>query len=73
MSEYADLIKLAAEMVRGEGMPTCFDGEFYASTPLCERRRIMKAMADVEERCKVWGIRLRNIADRLAQQHNPQP
>lgn len=64
---YSDLIKLAAELVRGQGLPTSYDdGEFFVSTPQAERRRILKAVADTEERCKAWGVRVRHIADKLS-------
>lgn len=65
---HSDLIKLAAELVRGDGLPTCFDNGFYASTPKIERRRITKAMEDVDERCRQWAVRLKTIADKLSEQ-----
>lgn len=70
---HSDLINLAAELVRGEGLPTCFENGFYASTPKIERRRITKAMDDVDERCRQWAIRLKTIADKLSQQIPPPP
>lgn len=63
---YAELINLAAELATGKGLPTYPDGEFYATTPERERRRILKAMTDVDERCKDWAVRVRAVADRLS-------
>lgn len=61
------LIQLAAKLARGEGVPREFDvSNFYASTPMAERRRIVNAINGVEETHKVWAIELRRIADELS-------
>lgn len=66
---YSRLIQLAAKMVRGEGVPREFDeGNFYASTPMAERRRIVAAINNVEETHKQWATELRVIADEISAQ-----
>lgn len=60
------LIKFAAVLARGEGVPREFDVEnFYASTPQAERKRIRKAIDAIEETHKIWAMELRRIADEL--------
>lgn len=66
--EYAELINLAAELARGDGLPTCFDEDnFYKSTPVAERRRVRAALVKMENRCKDWAVRVRAVADRLSE------
>jgi hypothetical protein len=62
---YSDLIKLAAELVRGLDHHPFEEGNFYVSTPKCERQRVLKMIEDFDERCRLWGIRARDIADKL--------
>jgi len=64
---HSELIKLAAELVRGMGSPYD-DGQFYVSTPKVERRRIVSEIDRYDEQHKLWGIRLREIADKLPRQ-----
>jgi len=74
-----DLIKLAAELVRGEGVPDWSDHKFYRTTPRGERREIMGALRDADDALRSYGIRLKAIADKLSEQipapvraHGPQ-
>lgn len=65
-SIYSDLIKMAAELVRGEGVPDWSERAFRSSTPKSERRDMMKALRDADEALRVYGIRLREIADKVS-------
>lgn len=68
MNPHHELIRLAAEMVQGIGLPSEFpeDRGFCKSTPLKERHRIMKEAWLARETAKVWGLRVRAAADLLA-------
>lgn len=60
------LIHLAAEMAQGKTLPSCFeDGNFYASTPVSERRRILKAIDDMGDSLRLYAIRIRDLADKI--------
>lgn len=66
MSAYDDLIKLAAKMARGEGLPPN-DPDAYPSKPLAVRRALA-AHADISvEQAKLWAIEARRIAGGLRQ------
>jgi hypothetical protein len=69
---YAELINLAAEMVRGTGMPSPYveDWRWYASTCQSQQNIVLEAAERANEQCKQWAIRLRSIADRLSEQHS---
>lgn len=64
---YAELINLAAEMVRGTDMPSEHwdDHKWQRTTGINERRRILKEAERANDRCRDWANRLRAIADRL--------
>lgn len=68
MNPHHELIRLAAEMVRGIGLPPEFpeDRGFCKSTPIKERQRIVKEAELARETAKVWGLRVRAAADLLA-------
>lgn len=67
------LIEIAAALVRGEHLPTCFeDGNFYQSTPKCERRRILTEIDRLGEHGKTLGIRLRELSDMLPRPPGPK-
>lgn len=68
MNPHRELIHLAAEMARGIGLPSEFqeDHAFCKSTPLKERRRILKQAELARETAKVWAVRVRAAADLLA-------
>ena len=64
---YSRLIKLAAEIAQAKGMisPYWDDHKWYASTPLAERRRLIKLAENADSQCKDWAIRLRDAADAI--------
>lgn len=68
MNPHRELIHLAAEMARGVGLPSESpeDRGFCKSTPLKERRRVMKEAELARETAKIWAIRVRAAADLLA-------
>lgn len=63
---YTDLMKLAAEMARGDGMPDWSEHQFCRSTPTSERSAILQALRDADEIVVTYALRLRAIVDRLA-------
>lgn len=65
---YIDLIDLAHEMACSSGMPSEHwdDHKWLRSTPITERRRILKEAQKANDRCRDWAVRLRTIADRLS-------
>ncbi len=65
--DYAELINLAAEMVRGTDMPSQYlgDHKWQKTTGINERRRILKEAVKANDRCRDWAVRLRAIANRL--------
>jgi uncharacterized protein YaiI (UPF0178 family) len=69
VDERRELIALAAEMARGTGMPSNFaeDRKFYLTTPKAERRRILAEAERALETARVWAIRVRRVADRMAE------
>lgn len=72
LTPHGHLIRVAAELVRGVGLPSCFDEDnFYQSTPKSERRRVLKAIEDIHEQHKLWAIQIRQYADELAKRHEP--
>ena len=68
---HAELINLAAEMVRGTDMPSEHwdDHPWQKTTGINERRRVLKEAEKANDRCKDWATRLKAIADRISQQH----
>lgn len=68
MNAHSELIRLAAEMARAEGMPSPYleDHAFYVSTPMAERRRLIAVAQKAENQCRDWAMRLRAVADALA-------
>lgn len=69
---YAELINLAHEMALGTDMPSEHwgDHQWLRSTPITERRRILKEAEKANDRCRDWAARLKAIADRLSKQHS---
>lgn len=67
---YAELINLAAEMARGTDMPSEHwdDHKWLRSTPITERRRVLKQAEKANDRCRDWAYRLKAVADRISQQ-----
>lgn len=65
-SIHADLIRVAAQLVRGEGVPDWSEHKFYQTTPRNERRDMLKALRDADDALRVYGIRLREIADKVS-------
>lgn len=57
------LIKLAAEMVRGEGMPSDFveDWDLPKTTPMKTRRKIQKSSATALAQCHEWANRIMDV------------
>jgi hypothetical protein len=60
-----DLIRIAAQLVRGEGVPDWSGHKFYRSTPRGEQREMLKALRDADEALRRYGIQLKEIADKL--------
>jgi hypothetical protein len=61
------MIKLASEMVRGEGMiPTAWeDHAWRKTTPHAEKIRVLRLADAAEDRARYWGIRLKKVADSI--------
>ena len=61
------MIFLAAEIVRCTNMPSEHrdDWKWYATTPMAERRKVLKAAERANDQCREWAIRLRGISDKL--------
>ena len=57
------LIKLAAEIVRGEGMPPEWVGDWDIpkTTPRSARREIQRATLDAREQCRAWSRRIMDV------------
>lgn len=77
---YSQLIKLAAQMARGDGLMSSFyeDHKWYKSTPMAERRRIVREAETVDSMCKDWAMGVKAAADALWRevddmQRLPQP
>lgn len=68
------LLKLAAEMVRCNGMPSPYieDWNLAKTTPLRTMRQIRDAADKAEKQCKRWAVRLRAIIDADAKSPNDQ-
>jgi hypothetical protein len=64
---YAQLIRLAAQMARGDGLMSSFyeDHKWYKSTPMAERRRIVREAETVDSMCKEWAMGVKAAADVL--------
>lgn len=73
----SELLKIAAEMVRGEGLPSPYaeDHNWYRTTPVAERIAVERQYEKASNRCKEWAMRLKKVADSLslAQQRSEQP
>jgi hypothetical protein len=69
---YSQLIRLAAQMARGEGLMSSFyeDHKWYKSTPMAERRRIVREAETVDSMCKDWAMGVREAADVLMRSTN---
>lgn len=63
---HTDLILMAAQLVRGEGVPDWSEHKFYRSTPVGEQRDMLKALREADDALRSYGIRLRAIADRIS-------
>ena len=65
--DYAELINIAAEMVRGQNMPSPYydDHGFYSSTPKAERKRILAIAEKADQQAKDWAMRVKSIAERI--------
>lgn len=62
---HGDLIRLAAQLVRGEGVPDWSEYRFCQSTAIGDRRNILKALRDADDAMRIYGIRVREIADKI--------
>lgn len=58
-----ELIRLASNLVCGKLLPEIDTEHWYVSTPMSERRRIVKAMEDAHEQHKILALALKNIAE----------
>jgi len=59
------LLKMAAEMMRGKGMPPEFFGDWKLAktTPITARREIVFHTNAARQQCNDWGRRLMEIVD----------
>lgn len=66
-SLHRDLIRLAAQMARGDGLPSehYADHRWYQTTPASERRDVLKQYARANDQARAWATELRRIADSL--------
>ncbi len=60
----SQLTTIAAGLVRGSYLPGIDTDTWYSTTPVAERRRIVKAMEEAHESHKLLGILLKRLADR---------
>ncbi|HEX5461863.1 MAG TPA: hypothetical protein VFX20_18005 [Steroidobacteraceae bacterium] len=58
-----ELIKLAAELVRGNLLPAIDTDSWLKTTPLAERRRITRAIDDAHERHKVLAMAIKRLTE----------
>ncbi len=72
---YSQLIRLAAQMARGDGLMSSFyeDHKWYKSTPMAERRRIIREAVTVDSMCKEWAIGVKQAADVLRKSGGVKP
>lgn len=63
---YSDLIKLAAQMAKGEGVADWSERVFSTGTPSYERRDMLSALRAADEAGITHALQLRAIADRLS-------
>lgn len=66
----SQLITVAAGLARGTYLPGIDTETWYATTPIAERRRIIKAMEDAEESHKLLAILLKRLADSASGDHS---
>lgn len=73
--DYSELINLASEMVRGVGMVSEHydDHKWCLTTPLRERRRIIKEAQKANDQARDWAMRVKAVADRLSQGKTVKP
>jgi hypothetical protein len=65
-SAHSDLIKLAAAILRAPNMPLSIeDRKWYRTTPIAERREIIREADAAHEQCRLWAIQIKEIADKL--------
>jgi len=62
-----ELIRIAAEIVRGTNMPSEHwdDHPWQKTTGINERRRVLKQAEKANEQCREWAVRLRNLSGKL--------
>jgi len=65
---YSKLIHIAAEMVRGEGLPSPYaeDHNWYRTTPVAQRVAVEREYERASNRCKEWAMRIKAVADQLS-------
>jgi hypothetical protein len=64
---YSSLIKVAAILARGEGLmsPYYEDHQWCSTTPMAERRRIIREAEKVDSLCKDLAMRIKYAADAI--------
>ncbi len=76
MTAKSELIHIAAELVRGDFLPSDQWEDWEAilpkTTPKAAIREITRQASDAIEHCKQLAIRLRDVADTLDPQHHSQ-
>jgi hypothetical protein len=68
---HSDLMHLAAQLVRGEGVPDWSEHKFCSTTPVTERRAILQALRQADESMRSYAVRLKAILDRLSAEMKP--
>lgn len=70
VSAHGELIRVAAELARGDWLPSPYydDWSWYRSTPMSERRDILRKMEALHEQAKRAAMRIRQAADELAKE-----
>lgn len=59
----SEILKLAADLVRGNLLPAIETDTWCKTTPLAERSRIARAMDDAHERHKELAMRLKRLTE----------
>jgi len=65
----SQLTTIAAGLARGTYLPGIDTDTWYSTTPIAERRRIVKAMEEAEEAHKLLAILLKRLADNSISPH----
>ena len=66
----SELIRLAAEMVRGQGMPSNHydDWDWPKSMPSTAWGEVRRSANKAQEQCRQWGIAIKELADKIKEE-----